>query len=297
MIAAAIVPVSRPALAVGNCTPAAAVAWVRTAPQFPRTTTMPYGAPNYPPRRLSAHAVAADRAGLRCIVRRHAERHAIAADHTVGNHAPSGGHRLRLPASNAGHAPVAIDLTTECVVYLGERCVHASDAAAERSQSYDRSVHVGPVESPTPVQIGRGGSKRLAAIASAPNEQDGDRDQTYIDVIAFLVQNGETDAALGIYHRALSRPGRAVSEYVKVYTSLWVLDLSRRTTKLTDQKADELANGRLALESQLIDLKKKYYQRFKAALSAKMAAKFLQIENQLLSILDLQIASSLPIVE
>ena len=69
-------------------------------------------------------------------------------------------------------------------------------------------------------------------------EADGDRDQTYIDVIAFLVQQGETDAALGIYHRALSRPGRAVSEYVKVYTSLWVLDLSRRTSKMSDQKAE-----------------------------------------------------------
>jgi tetratricopeptide (TPR) repeat protein len=69
-------------------------------------------------------------------------------------------------------------------------------------------------------------------------EADGDRDQTYIDVIAFLVQRGETDAALSVYHRALSRPGRAVSEYVKVYTSLWVLDLSRRTSKLGDAKAE-----------------------------------------------------------
>jgi tetratricopeptide (TPR) repeat protein len=69
-------------------------------------------------------------------------------------------------------------------------------------------------------------------------EEDGDRDQTYIDVVAFLVQQGETDAAISVYHRALSRPGRAVSEYVKVYTSLWVLDLSRRTTKLPDAKAE-----------------------------------------------------------
>jgi len=69
-------------------------------------------------------------------------------------------------------------------------------------------------------------------------EADGDRDQTYIDVVAFLVQQGETDAAISVYHRALSRPGRAVSEYVKVYTSLWVLDLSRRTTKLPDAKAE-----------------------------------------------------------
>jgi tetratricopeptide (TPR) repeat protein len=69
-------------------------------------------------------------------------------------------------------------------------------------------------------------------------EEDGDRDQTYIDVVAFLVQAGETDGALSVYHRALARPGRAISEYVKVYTSLWVLDLSRRATKVGDPKAE-----------------------------------------------------------
>ena len=69
-------------------------------------------------------------------------------------------------------------------------------------------------------------------------EADGDRDQTYIDVVAFLVQHGETDAAASVHHRALARPGRAVSQYVKVYTSLWVLDLSRRTTKAPDPKAE-----------------------------------------------------------
>ncbi len=69
-------------------------------------------------------------------------------------------------------------------------------------------------------------------------EADDDRDQSYIDIVAFLVQAGETDAALGVYHRALARPGRAVSEYVKIYTSLWVLDLTRRTSKVGDAKAE-----------------------------------------------------------
>ncbi len=69
-------------------------------------------------------------------------------------------------------------------------------------------------------------------------EADSDRDQSYIDAVAFLVQHGETDAAASIYHRALARPTRAVSEYVKVYTSLWVLDLSRRTNKVPDPKAE-----------------------------------------------------------
>jgi tetratricopeptide (TPR) repeat protein len=69
-------------------------------------------------------------------------------------------------------------------------------------------------------------------------EQDGDRDQSYIDTVAFLVQNGETDAAVSIYRRALTRPSRAVSEYVRVYTSLWIYDLTRRTSRTPDPVAE-----------------------------------------------------------
>jgi tetratricopeptide (TPR) repeat protein len=69
-------------------------------------------------------------------------------------------------------------------------------------------------------------------------EQDSDRDQSYIDTISFLVQNGETDAAVSIYRRALARPSRAVSEYVKVYTSLWIVDITRRSSKTPDPVAE-----------------------------------------------------------
>jgi tetratricopeptide (TPR) repeat protein len=69
-------------------------------------------------------------------------------------------------------------------------------------------------------------------------EQDSDRDQSYIDTIAFLVQNGEVDAAVSIHRKALARPTRAISEYVKVYTSLWILDLTRRTNKVADPNAE-----------------------------------------------------------
>jgi tetratricopeptide (TPR) repeat protein len=69
-------------------------------------------------------------------------------------------------------------------------------------------------------------------------EQDSDRDQSYIDAVAFLVQNGEIDAAVNIYRHALSRPDRNVSEYVKVYSSLWIFDLSRRAQKVPDATAE-----------------------------------------------------------
>jgi tetratricopeptide (TPR) repeat protein len=69
-------------------------------------------------------------------------------------------------------------------------------------------------------------------------DQDSDRDQSYIDMIAFLVENGEAEAAINIYRRGIARPNRAVSEYVKVYTSLWVLDLSRRNGKVPEPTAE-----------------------------------------------------------
>jgi hypothetical protein len=66
---------------------------------------------------------------------------------------------------------------------------------------------------------------------------------------------------------------------------------------LTDEVADRLARRALDLEGRRNELKARYYDRFKSVLSPKTAARFLQVENQILLILDLQIAASLPIVQ
>jgi hypothetical protein len=67
--------------------------------------------------------------------------------------------------------------------------------------------------------------------------------------------------------------------------------------KMTGPVADQLANKLLDLEQQRNNLKRKYYQKFKAALDPILATRFLQIENQLERIVDLQIASELPVIE
>ena len=66
---------------------------------------------------------------------------------------------------------------------------------------------------------------------------------------------------------------------------------------MTDEKADALAKLALALENKRTDLKAKYYEKVREQLGGIIAARFLQIENQMLMVVDLQIASSLPIVE
>ena len=69
-----------------------------------------------------------------------------------------------------------------------------------------------------------------AAIDAAP-----DRAGTYADVIAFLVPRGELDEALDAYHRALGR--NEVTDYLKVYCSLWIADLARRAKQPVDPLA------------------------------------------------------------
>ena len=71
----------------------------------------------------------------------------------------------------------------------------------------------------------------------------------------------------------------------------------RNYGKVSEALADKLATKALEIEVRRTALKQKYYARFKAALSATTAAQFLQIENQLLLITDLQIAAALPIVK
>ena len=74
-------------------------------------------------------------------------------------------------------------------------------------------------------------------------------------------------------------------------------EYARNYDKVSEALADKLAIKALELEGRRTALKQKYYARLKAALSATTAARFLQVENQLLLIIDLQIAAALPIVK
>src|SRR5262245_8822080 len=69
----------------------------------------------------------------------------------------------------------------------------------------------------------------------------------------------------------------------------------RDYAKVTDQAADKMARQALALEAKRQAVKAKYYDRVAKATSPSLALRFLQVEHQLLLLIDLQIASSLPV--
>lgn len=76
-----------------------------------------------------------------------------------------------------------------------------------------------------------------------------------------------------------------------------IADYAKNYDAMTDETADRIVKGALDFEAKRSALKAKYYEKVKAALSAKQAARFIQIENQILQLIDLQISASLPIVE
>src|SRR5512139_1090077 len=55
---------------------------------------------------------------------------------------------------------------------------------------------------------------------------------------------------------------------------------------ITDATATKLANGALDLDAKRNELKRQYFQKMSQALNPRLAARFLQIENQLEKIID-----------
>ncbi len=66
---------------------------------------------------------------------------------------------------------------------------------------------------------------------------------------------------------------------------------------LDDTKADELEARMMKFDDARTKLRATYYPRFKKAIGAKQAAKFLQVDNRLTLLIDLQIASAVPIIQ
>jgi hypothetical protein len=73
-------------------------------------------------------------------------------------------------------------------------------------------------------------------------------------------------------------------------------EYARAYDRMTDEKADDLIQKSLAYQKERAELLAKTYDRVKQAVGAITAARFVQVEHQLLLIIDLQITSSLPVV-
>lgn len=129
--------------------------------------------------------------------------------------------------------------------------------------------------------------------------------QAYIDLLRKNVRQDKAEIMGSVM--ALSAEDAAkfwpiYSEYDSELTKLNdqrvenIKEYARTYDQMTDEKADELIQKSLEYQKQRAELLARTYDRVKQAVGAVTAARFAQVEHQLLLIIDLQIASSLPIV-
>ncbi|MBS1842063.1 MAG: hypothetical protein JSS69_03410 [Acidobacteria bacterium] len=73
-------------------------------------------------------------------------------------------------------------------------------------------------------------------------------------------------------------------------------EYASKYTEMTDEEADRLVQKAMEYQKQRAELLAKTYDKVKQALGGITAARFAQVETQLLLLIDLQITASLPIV-
>jgi F0F1-type ATP synthase membrane subunit b/b' len=149
-------------------------------------------------------------------------------------------------------------------------------------------------------------TQEVESKTAAPLESDAQKNvQAYIDLLRRDVRQEKAEIMGSVmllsaqdaakfwpiyseYDAQLAKLNDQRVENIKEYT--------RTYNQMTDEKADELIQKSLAYQKQRAELLVQTYDRVKQALGGITAARFAQVEHQLLLIIDLQIDSSLPVV-
>ncbi|HXY48652.1 MAG TPA: hypothetical protein VEI01_04310 [Terriglobales bacterium] len=112
-------------------------------------------------------------------------------------------------------------------------------------------------------------------------------------IIAHTMQftDAESTAFWPVY-RDYARDQQAIgSERVDL-----IKDYAKSFDTMDDAKAKDLTERLLKLESKNVDLRQTYWPKFAKALGAKRAAKFYQVDNRLTMMVNVQLASEIPLI-
>jgi hypothetical protein len=135
--------------------------------------------------------------------------------------------------------------------------------------------------------------------------QDNKNIQAYIDLLRSDVRQQKAEAMGAVMQLSAADAAKFWPIYNQYDAELSKLndarvaniqEYARTYDQMTDEKADELIQKAMAYRKQRAELLAKYYGQIKAQLGGIEAARFVQVEDQLLSLIDLQIDSQLPVV-
>ena len=75
-----------------------------------------------------------------------------------------------------------------------------------------------------------------------------------------------------------------------------IKDYAQHIETMDDVKAKEMSQRMINIESKVVNLRQDYWSRFEKALGAKRAAKFYQVDNRLTLMINVQLASEIPLI-
>jgi hypothetical protein len=75
-----------------------------------------------------------------------------------------------------------------------------------------------------------------------------------------------------------------------------VMDYAKGLEKMDSAMAHDLTVRSMKIEEDTLALKRKFFPKFEAAIGGKLAAKFVQIDNRMTAIVNMQLASEIPVI-
>lgn len=75
-----------------------------------------------------------------------------------------------------------------------------------------------------------------------------------------------------------------------------ILDYASNYQTMTEDKARELVNEALSIQQARLELMRSYVERYDGELGPIVAARFMQVENQINNLIDLQVAAEVPLI-
>jgi hypothetical protein len=114
------------------------------------------------------------------------------------------------------------------------------------------------------------------------------------DIIGKTMQLNDADAKAfwPLYREYANKQQTLGDQRVSV-----IKDYGAQYDTLTDAQADGLMDRMMKFNKSRNELTTQYYPKFKKAIGAKQAAKFIQVDNRLTLLVDLQLANSIPIIQ
>lgn len=113
------------------------------------------------------------------------------------------------------------------------------------------------------------------------------------DVIKHTMQlTSSEDAAFWPVYQEYSKDQRTIADKRLAL----ITEYAQNLDKMDDRKASSLTERLFQVEEDTQALRKQYFAKFEKALGAKRAAKFYQVDNRLTMVMNIQLASEIPLI-